>query len=543
MKALKEKRLSLRSCLRRGLVILSLFALAFAFASCGDSSSTPTDPGDPGNPTNPPVTPAVYAQAITVSALPSGNSFQGMPPVLDGMILQVLWSDSKLEWVEAKDFVTKGFYAVPPYCDIATEDTPSPFVIAHNLSTTVSGEFDVPAVIPLTSLHVNIKGGSLDWYADAGVDPTKFELQGFYKWGETAGIYDQAKTGAAADKSASKIIPVSVGYPKFDLTNVPTDNRVEVTVGNKSGATKTSTEKFSITNYYVVQSVEFDFANVPAGFYAFDDDLDLLNINSSSKAQAAMLKKLSDTKPSFKITYDDNKTFRTIGWSEFYSNVANALVRIGSSSAPLAIHPEYLFLGDVGDDTDSYDVNGKVLYVNENNDDAAWVFYMQYVPKKYDSGSSLSTGDLPSTTATYTSIFPVSIPVYAFEGSIAVEKKPGRNSNVVLGWATAPLTTVSDDVLDAINDNWTLTASYARKGVKKNQTLDFTSKMFTDPRGSVSGVSLIGAGAAGISGKLGGTITSGQVFFETNWALPLIYRGEIATEDETVQVDLTYKNP
>jgi len=45
MKALKEKRISLRSLWRRGLVILSLFALVFAFAACSDSDNGGGDSG------------------------------------------------------------------------------------------------------------------------------------------------------------------------------------------------------------------------------------------------------------------------------------------------------------------------------------------------------------------------------------------------------------------------------------------------------------------------------------------------------------------
>jgi len=90
MKALKEKRISLRSLWRRGLVILSLFALVFA--SCGDSSS--------GGGTETYGGPRVAS--FTVKEGPANNQYVGQPVDLTGVILEVTYADGQKELVEYK---------------------------------------------------------------------------------------------------------------------------------------------------------------------------------------------------------------------------------------------------------------------------------------------------------------------------------------------------------------------------------------------------------------------------------------------------------
>ena len=97
MKALKEKRISLRSLWRMGLVVLSVFALAFA--ACGDSDSGSSGtPGTqiPGNVAGGPV-----PTAITVEAMPLestlGPVHEGQLVSLAGIQLNVRYSDSSLK--------------------------------------------------------------------------------------------------------------------------------------------------------------------------------------------------------------------------------------------------------------------------------------------------------------------------------------------------------------------------------------------------------------------------------------------------------------
>jgi len=78
MKALKEKRISLRSLWRRGLVILSLFALVFA--SCSDSSSDEPSSG-----------PRVVRFKILTG--PTNNQYYGKAVDLEGVTIWAYYSD------------------------------------------------------------------------------------------------------------------------------------------------------------------------------------------------------------------------------------------------------------------------------------------------------------------------------------------------------------------------------------------------------------------------------------------------------------------
>ena len=93
MKALKEKRISLRSLWRRGLVILSLFALVFA--SCADSEpetggNVSVGPGD------------VKGISIVVTKLPA-TQYYGRPVDLEGIEATVTYSDGTTKTVSGKD--------------------------------------------------------------------------------------------------------------------------------------------------------------------------------------------------------------------------------------------------------------------------------------------------------------------------------------------------------------------------------------------------------------------------------------------------------
>jgi len=109
MKALKEKRVSLRSLFRRSLVILSLLALAFAFASCSsDSGSEPTEPTGPTGgtePTEPPVTkdPQKTIISMTVLTHPRVPSFEGAAPALSGLEVLVRFNNGDQARIKAGD--------------------------------------------------------------------------------------------------------------------------------------------------------------------------------------------------------------------------------------------------------------------------------------------------------------------------------------------------------------------------------------------------------------------------------------------------------
>jgi len=92
MKALKEKRISLRSLWRRGLVILSLFALLFA-VGCSETGSDENKP-DPGPNPGPD---ADYVEYMRVVRHPNRPSYQGAPPELNGLVVELTWHSGKVE--------------------------------------------------------------------------------------------------------------------------------------------------------------------------------------------------------------------------------------------------------------------------------------------------------------------------------------------------------------------------------------------------------------------------------------------------------------
>jgi len=97
MKALKEKRISLRSLWRGGLVILSLFALVFA--SCSDSSSGGGDSGGK----------RVNKMVTTVPA----TQYLGRPVDLTGAVAKVTYADGTTDTIKYEGNEGK-FTAYPP---------------------------------------------------------------------------------------------------------------------------------------------------------------------------------------------------------------------------------------------------------------------------------------------------------------------------------------------------------------------------------------------------------------------------------------------
>ena len=103
MKALKEKRINLRSLWRMGLVILSVLALAFVGCAKtdGDSPGT-TDPGNGGN-TGPAATQSrVIPTGFSIAENPAsfaGALFEGQTFDLTGMVLNVRFSDNSSQLI------------------------------------------------------------------------------------------------------------------------------------------------------------------------------------------------------------------------------------------------------------------------------------------------------------------------------------------------------------------------------------------------------------------------------------------------------------
>jgi len=100
MKALKEKRISLRSLWRRGLVILSLFALVFA--SCNNTDEPGSSSSGSGG---------RVPLEIRVKTHPKNASYEGMPVDTTGIQIEARYSDAPYDWKDVTDISN---YAVAP---------------------------------------------------------------------------------------------------------------------------------------------------------------------------------------------------------------------------------------------------------------------------------------------------------------------------------------------------------------------------------------------------------------------------------------------
>jgi len=169
MKALKEKRIGLRSLWRRGLVILSLFALVFASCdSTDDDNKTTTPPSEVWHGVSSiqiiqqPI--EAYSEAVIKGAndaeLRTYYSYEGLPLTMKGLKVLVRYSDiytsdRVLEWGALPADVT--FDTYPPYAvgALGENTTPTPAqlywtpVLKYELRVTVGDKhFEKEVIIP-----------------------------------------------------------------------------------------------------------------------------------------------------------------------------------------------------------------------------------------------------------------------------------------------------------------------------------------------------------------------------------------------------------
>ena len=155
MKALKEKRNSFRSLWRMGLVILSVFALTFAFVACGDSNSAdpsgsipkpPTDgntngPGE-GQTDPPPTETPKKVVSFNVTGTPTVG-YEGQKPPFTGLTVEVWWDNGKYDTFSGNDIAANGFTTVPAVLSAAYTN-----IVSGNATTLTAA-----AWTPITVYH------------------------------------------------------------------------------------------------------------------------------------------------------------------------------------------------------------------------------------------------------------------------------------------------------------------------------------------------------------------------------------------------------
>jgi hypothetical protein len=344
MKALKEKRNSLRSLWRRSLVILSLFALVFA--ACGSSDSAdPVDPNGPGG--GPPPPPAArYVEAIRIINAPTAVSYVGFPANLDGIIAEVRWSDGRFEVVrDASQFMTwpyiltnneasvtgaANLLLTPNQISVLTDYSKSDKIsVFHVSNRTVEAKVDLPAVIPVNRLHLTGAATKRAYFEDewpdyAGVT-VEAEYLDFLKTPRTmsANPLDNRINSdwwIGASKKSIKITDVYVNpafgggwrsgptgvyqgtygtLGKHDGNGMDHDNlQVQLLVGGVEIA-------YSFDTLYFIRDIEMESIDTSAwGLYFEDDD----------PGDYDWAKELDTAKLTFKVFYDgtDETKVRTM---------------------------------------------------------------------------------------------------------------------------------------------------------------------------------------------------------------------------------------
>jgi hypothetical protein len=557
MKVLKEKRISLRSLLRRSVVILSLFALAFA--GCGSSSD---DNGEPGGPVTPPAGPTVVA--INILQQPTSYSFQGCPPNLTGLIAEVTWSngDVKIEYDTTKFTVTPG------YCDEGGHDTNAGFDFGLALtgySVVATQSVHIIEVVPATSIHITGKATRQDWYSDQRPDFSGLKMEIEYnnnpgtsrnypftstQWG-TAGF-----PPAPGDPQVwtKKVVDMTPAYPHMRAhANFIEDGKnkfVTAYIGGGpylAGALPATSYSgiFTISNFYEVAGIEFDYTNPSKAAWEdyYDDDKDMFYVGTAANA-GKIISAFKKSKVMFTVYYFGGKT-RDIDIDEF---VANNMYASNQGTNGVLGRPAGL-RNDPSCGDPAYTV---VPYEDVEELDLEQVLMLgfRYVPVSY------------LTTGTLITDFEVPVPIFVFDDSITLARVPGiGDSNVLVEGVTANTTPAITDAAGAalgvgtkmgqfareVAKKWEITANYLNAaGKPSTRKIPVSAQMIADGyrthcNGNFAGSFTFLLDYTDTAAFPDGTAHTGGLDtgeLGRNYGLPIVYRNQPIDADEGVMVDV-----
>ena len=567
MKALKEKRLSLRSFLRRGLVILSLFALAFAFASCSDTSSGggTTDTTPP--PTNPP-----SVISITVSGRAGVETwFQGCAPDPKGLTIKALWADGPnagqiIEYTHDQ-FATNGFSISPNFCDEpGFYPVPGEFRVVHKSSDVYSQAIDYEGVIPI----LGVTGGTLDkLYADQNplmaLIGQSIKLN--YMWNtvvsrpsnnaKQSGPYVLTPITVTPNVTqyADRTIYINSAYPLWDLRDAAANSKVNVYFGKiKNTAAALHAGTITVKDYMQVVDIQVATPLDP-DFFVYDDDIQFaVKTAGLASAMPSDLDKLLE-KISFKVTYQKGKAGagstnepevgKIITWKEFKDNVAFARSSLsgavqGPSGGDNIPDTTLINWGNDGKEDAKREAKygwpeAEILIIDD--EDTTWKIWLEYVPREY----LINISGVP-TGGAYVARVPVRIPVATFQNEITVKSRFGL-SQALLPYQSA-VGPMNENWMNVIKDMWVLTGQYNLGSRKlEPKVIKWASSLLT--YGYHSGGTNINLVAKTLSDRWPSEYMSWasySVKTERDFALPIYFRGETATEDDTVLVEIFRKS-
>jgi len=456
MKALKEKRLSLRSFLRGGIVILSLLALAFAIVACntsgGDEPDTTNPPGTtPVTPTDaPPIEtePPRYALSIELITKPSGDSYQGQTPNLSGIKLRVLWSNSPV--AEYYDGVTEmqaaGLQVSPARCDKAGKAAETFHIYAQGTGSKESDGFTLN-VIPIYKLDLT---GSYKWYYGKNIpDWTGVTAKALY-------AYDKDASGADADYkyndsswatmtepyaySELKDLPLDASYPPYYLsadgkkvsiaiwkTAEPTPPitatnwlpTVNATYGRMAQTTGTITSVIDFR--YVAGSGKnvddwWDYEDHWAVQSDKDKTFKYAQLGQNATVSKNLFNKMKAAKLTFQVLYPDGSDWVDLDWNTYeywmqkiygtdYDKYFNGGANIETNTpfvpnAPYpsgSTNPYYATSGNGNDFT--YEIEYLII-----DDDDNWVFSLNFLRADYNGGVVIPAANVALPVYSYSDV-------------------------------------------------------------------------------------------------------------------------------------------
>jgi len=555
MKALKEKRVSLRSLFRRSLVILSLLALAFA--SCGESGGDDGGTTGPGGPTTPPAGPRVVS--INILKQPTAESFQGCKPVLTGIQVEVVWDSGKDREILGDKDLDK-FYTLPGYCNEASYALPNPstaptynetsdakkMALGYIGQVVISNDLVIPWVVPASSLQItgNAPG---EWFADERPDFTGLDYEVIFEegWYPFASV-----SGGSTDKGKYKKVKETMtsSYPFTDISKIKDQNKVSAYIGVPGSNSGVVSSSFGIANYYEVMGIEFAGADKWADY--FDDDLGKFWDDAGDPKYVKLTSVQNEFKKSgvkFNVFYKGGKQ-RTITMEQFIAN--DSWYRssgIGGTFSGIGVPT---MTGSGGTATGNLigwaswrvtSLSDNTKIYNYNEDEYTWLVTLEYAPAKYVNGND--------AVATLSHVN-VDIPIWAWAESIdrARVANTGTTNPLIKGVQSggSPRGLASDEV-KAINAKWQLVAKYERGRDSTTRTMDITAPMIYN----------------GYEYTKGGNLSTGTVFFPNqgdplfveqvggrgtglvsgevgrNWPLPIYYRNvPLNDESESPLVDV-----
>lgn len=532
MKVLKEKKASL--LFWRGLVILSIIALAFA--ACGDTKTRET-PGE--TITLPPQLIPVdgpFVMNVTLlnrETFQSRVAWQGLPIDLTGAVIDVTWNEPVMDGngqarTQRREVITLGPTNIagwgtdpiaPDWAGVwggVPVDTQEFRIVHRSNAQAQSSAFVVAEVIPLVSLTAELPANFM-WFSDRRPERVEeLTLTGRWQYEVYASNHatvasrgeivtphalsitdvNQAINVATATTDAvlrdrSQRIPFSDGYPRLDFTNVignPGNTRpfLEVQIGSFHPASGTDNNfvyraQLPILRFLQPEGIEFrPIAEQKDTFFFRDDQFVAV---ADGNLDLALLRFAQANNPLFTVWYLDGaeRISRYIDFVEFEAN--REYFRIQTGGAGVAQLTDFERANETiagrGPRRPSIRQPGVLgILDNQAPDGQApyWTFTVDYVGPLFGD----ATNRVRATAE---------VPLYRFVnfGTPAVQRQGVLTNLMIHQWARtdnpprpASISDVSG-LLEGINARWLLQGNYARTGgtpPTKLLPMDFVPDMF-----------------------------------------------------------------